>query len=168
MKVSRNPPIEIILSEEEEIFEGNSRSTSIVPENLNLKLSKVSIHRKKEKKVKLLTANREVHRIAVSDCDEVLKYDVMNPLAVQTDDCDEVYKHDVMDPLAVLNDTTVTMSVNTMSRTSRSYKTLTQSQNKSQATVTMSVNTMSRILASYQRGKLASLERRRKIASFER
>ena len=109
-----------------------------------------------------------MHRIAISDCDEVLKHDVMNWLAVQTDDCDEVFKHDVMDPLAVQNDTTVTMSVNTMSRTSRSYKTLTQSQNKSQATVTMSVNTMSRILASYQRGKLASLERRRKIASFER
>ena len=90
-----------------------------------------------------------MYRIAVSDCDKVLKHDVMNLLAVQTDDCDKVFKHDVMDPLAVQNDTTVTMSVNKMSRTSRSYKTLTQSQNKSQVTVTMSVNTMSRTSRSY-------------------
>ena len=38
MKVSRNPPVETILSEGEEIFEGNSRSTSIVPAKFKFKI----------------------------------------------------------------------------------------------------------------------------------
>ncbi len=60
--------------------------------------------RKENENEATVPANREVRRTTESDCDEVLKHDVMDPLAVQTEDCDEVFKHDVMDPLAVQTD----------------------------------------------------------------